>query len=90
MSAFIAKQPNEKYCRFSGVVDCPTHINMTREDYINMCMERARKEAEDVLENYLQPFECVEESFCPNNMTKKEFAEVLKSMSDPNGEYTVL
>lgn len=73
MGAFLAKQPNGKYCRFSGVVDCPTHINMTREDYINMCMERAREEAEDVLKNYLKPFEWVEKSFHPNNMTEKEF-----------------
>ena len=35
MGAFIAKQPNGKYCRFSTIVDCPTHINMTKEDYIN-------------------------------------------------------
>lgn len=90
MGAFLAKQPNGKYCRFSSVVDCPTHINMTREDYINMCMERAREEAEDVLENYLKPFEWVEESFHPNNMTEKEFQEVLNSMSDPKGEYRVL
>lgn len=87
MGAFITKQPNGKYCRFSGVVDCPTHINMTREDYINMCMERAKKEAEDVLENYLKPFEWVEECFCPNNMTKKEFQAVLEKMNDENGQY---
>ena len=90
MGAFIAKQPNGKYCRFSGIVDCPTHINMTREDYINMCMEKARKEAEDVLENYMKPFEWVEQGFCPNNMTYEEFAEVMRKMSDPNAEYEVL
>lgn len=57
MGAFITKQPNGLYCRFSTVVDCPTHINMTKEDYINICMERAREEAEEVLEKYTRPFE---------------------------------
>ena len=75
MGAFITKQPNGLYCRFSTVVDCPTHINMTKEDYINICMERAREEAEEVLENYIKPFELIEEYFHPNNMSKKEFKE---------------
>ena len=80
MGAFITKQPNGLYCRFSTVVDCPTHINMTKEDYINLCMERAREEAEDVLENYIRPFEWVKEYFHPNNMSKKEFKECLNKM----------
>lgn len=25
MAGFIVKQPNGLYCRFSTVVDCPTH-----------------------------------------------------------------
>lgn len=83
MGAFITKQPNGLYCRFSTVVDCPTHINMTKEDYINLCMERAREEAEDVLENYIRPFEWVEEYFHPNNMSKTEFKECLNKMELP-------
>lgn len=83
MGAFITKQPNGLYCRFSTVVDCPTHINMTKEDYINFCMERAREEAEDVLENYIRPFEWVEDYFHPNNMSKKEFKECLNKMELP-------
>jgi hypothetical protein len=83
MGAFITKQPNGLYCRFSTVVDCPTHINMTKEDYINICMERAREEAEEVLENYTRPFEWIEEYFHPNNMSKKEFKECLNKMELP-------
>ena len=83
MGSFIAKQPNGLYCRFSTVVDCPTHINMTKEDYINICMERAREEAEEVLENYVKPFEWIEEYFHPNNMSKKEFKECLNKMELP-------
>ena len=83
MGAFVTKQPNGLYCRFSTVVDCPTHWNMTEEDYIEMCAEKAREDARDVLKNYLRPFDWVEEYFYPNNMTKEEFEEILKNMHEP-------
>lgn len=57
MAGFISKQPNGLYCRFSSVTDCPTAWNMTREDYINMKMQEAKEDAEDVLDNYLKPFD---------------------------------
>ena len=82
MGAFVARQPNGLYCRFSTVVDCPTHWNMTEEDYIEMCAEKAREEARFVLENYLRPFDWVEEYFYPNNMSKEEFEAVLRDMND--------
>ena len=44
MGAFIAKQPNGLYCRFSTVVDCPTDWNMTEEDYLKLCAEKGREE----------------------------------------------
>jgi len=78
MGAFIAKQPNGKYCRFSTIVDTLTHYNMTKEEYVEMCIEKARKEAIDVLENYLRPFGWVEDSFRANNMTTEEFKEILE------------
>ena len=53
MAGFVSKQPNGLYCRFSTVVDCPTAWNMTREDYINIKMQEAKEDAEDVLDNYL-------------------------------------
>ena len=59
MAGFISKQPNGLYCRFSSVTDCPTAWNMTREDYINMKMKEAKEDAEDVLDNYLKPFDMV-------------------------------
>ena len=82
MGAFISQQPNGLYCRFSGVVDCPTHWNMTKEDYINNTTGtvRSKAEAEDILVNYLQPFSEVVERFVPNNMTQSEFDELLKEM----------
>ena len=93
MGGFIAKQPNGKYCRFSTVVDCPTHINMTFEDYVKVIMERgyqewkAREEAQDIIDNYLYPFEAVIEYFTPNNMTQKEFEKYIEKMKEPDGKY---
>ena len=45
MGAFIARQPNGLYCRYSEVVDNITHYNMTEEEYIELCADRARREA---------------------------------------------
>lgn len=83
MGAFIAKQPNGLYCRFSSIVDCPTHWNMTREDYLNNYTGtvRSRDEGEDILNNYLKPFSEAIERFVPNNMTQKEFDSLVKEMS---------
>lgn len=80
MGAFIAKQPNGLYCRFSTIVDTVTDYNMTEEEYIELCAEKARKEARETLERYLRPFDEVERRFIPNNMTRKEFKKILKEM----------
>lgn len=82
MATFIAKQPNGLYCRFSSVVDCPTDWNMTEEDYIELCKERAEEEAKNVLKYYLRPFEMIKERFIPNNMTEEEFEEFLRDTSN--------
>ncbi len=83
MGAFVTRQPNGLLCRFSSIVDCPTHYNMTDEEYIEMCAERAREEARDVLENYLKPFEWVSDYFRANIMTQEEFEKALQEMKLP-------
>lgn len=80
MAGFIARQPNGLICRFSSVVDTVTHYNMTEEEYIEMCAERAREEARDTLKNYMKPFEWVKDYFHPNNMTQEEFDKILAEM----------
>jgi len=84
MGAFIAQQPNGLYCRFSTIVDCPTHWDMTEEEYINlkveMAIENAKREAKSILSKHLRPFDEVEERFIDNNMTKEEFEQLLKEM----------
>ncbi len=83
MGAFITKQPNGLYCRFSTIVDCPTHWNMTENDYIEMCAEKAREEARSILHNSgFYDFKMVKDRFYPSNMTKKEFKAFLKEVGD--------
>lgn len=87
MGSFIFKQPNGRYGRFSTVVDCPTHINMTRDDYVEVVMERqglnrkrAEEEADDVLKHYLHSYsECLDR-FVDNNMTDEEFQDMRYKM----------
>ncbi|MDQ0158969.1 hypothetical protein [Alkalibacillus salilacus] len=93
MSGFIAKQPNGLYCRFSTAVDCPTHINMTKEDYLNNVTGTvsSREEGGEVLKNYLFPFEEIVERFVPNNMTESAFEEVIQKVNDSEQtEYEVI
>ncbi|MED3792385.1 hypothetical protein P4571_08010 [Niallia alba] len=84
MAAFISQQPNGLYCRFSTVVDCPTHWNMTREDYLNNVTGTVRNKEEGklILRDHLQPFTEVIYRFIPNNMSQKEFDSLLKLMSE--------
>ena len=82
MAGIICKQPNGLYCRFSTFIDSFTHINMTEQDYIDYCVERAKKEARDMLENYVRPLSEAKELFVPNNNTVEEFNEMLKEMGD--------
>lgn len=78
MGAFFCKQPNGLYCRFSTVVDCPTHYNMTEQDVIDLYVADAKEAAKDMLENRLKPFYWVGEHFWPTSMTQEEFDKFLE------------
>jgi hypothetical protein len=80
VGAFIAKQPNGLYCRFSTVTDCITHDNMTAEFYIKMCMNRAKVEAESILANNVRPFSEIIEQTKFMNIHKDDFQDWLKSV----------
>ena len=80
MGSFIARQPNGKYCRFSSVVDCPTDWNLTEQDYIDLCVEKATVEAKNILVNYVKSFDEVIERYEPSNMKKSEFKKFLKEV----------
>lgn len=86
MAGFIVRQPNGLLCRFSTITDCPTHYNMTDEEYINICRERAALEALEVIERYTRPFSEIKERFYPNNMSQEEFEKILLEMEKPIAE----
>ncbi|MDU2106341.1 hypothetical protein [Clostridium sp.] len=83
MGAFISRQPNGLYCRFSTIVDCPTHYNMTEEDYINNVTGtvKSKNDGLDTLKNHLRPFKEVIESYRPTNMELEEFTKIVNEMS---------
>lgn len=81
MSGMIAKQPNGLYCRISTVVDAPTHWNMTEQDYIDMCVDKAKKDAKYVLANYCYKFDDALARVRygkDTNMTTEEYEQFLK------------
>lgn len=79
---FVARQKNGLLCRFSTITDTVTHYNMTDEEYIEMCAQRARDEARTTLKHYLRPFEQVKESFISTNMSRNEFNRILRLMEE--------
>lgn len=88
MGAFIAKQPNGLYCRFSTVVDTITHYNMTFDDYVNdvqICRygrsrQEAEAEARDTIEHYLRSFQEIIDSFVPRTKLGKSSTNFLEEM----------
>lgn len=79
MAGFIAKQPNGLYCRYSSVVDNITHYNMTEEDYIELCVERAKEEAREILEHAV-PFDRVVSALYPD--TKRDLRGMNKILKE--------
>lgn len=84
MGAMISRQPNGKYCRYSTVIDNFTHINMTAEQYIEYCRERAAEEAQDVLDRHLIPFARIENEVKENPVIPND---ILDKMRQPDGQY---
>jgi len=84
MGAFISEQPNGLYCRFSTIVDCPTHWNMTREDYLNGVTGTvaSREDGEEILKNWMLPFSEVEKRFQPYSMTQHEFDKFITEVNE--------
>lgn len=55
----LARQPNGKLCRWSTNTDSITDYNMSEDEYVEMCAERAREEAREVLQRHVHPWEYV-------------------------------
>ena len=87
MAGFVVRQPNGLLCRFSTIVDCPTHYNMTEEEYIAARSEcQTREESEDIIQHYIKPFTWLDDYFVPNNMTEEEFKDIKKKMMLPKNQ----
>lgn len=93
----ITEQPNGLYCRFSTIVDCPTHYNMTFDDYVkvihgrgDLTFEGAQKEALDIVTNYNYDFENTMGQFNPSNMTQEKFDLIYEEMHEKVNEKTVM
>lgn len=77
---FIAKQPNGLYCFFDDIDDQPKKWNITKDEYIKICVESAKKNAIEMLEN-AKDFREVYDSFIEDdNMTEDDFNNFLKEV----------
>ena len=85
MPAYIAKQPNGLYCRFSSVVDTVTHTNMTEKDVVDLFVKNAKEEVEYVLKHRVHNFKDVIEDFMPYNNTVEEIDELVKEIGQKEG-----
>lgn len=86
MAGLIAKQPNGLYCRISTVVDAPTDWNMTEQDYIDMCVKKAKEEAKIVLANYCYDFDVALNRVRYGKDTEMTTEEYEKFIKDCNTE----
>ena len=77
--SFISRQPNGLLCRFSTVTDTITDYNMTDEEYIEMCAQKAREEARETLKHSLRPFERVKESFRDSEINGNRSSQIKES-----------
>ena len=89
MGRFLVKQPNGRYCLFSTIVDCPTYVNLTEEDYVQIYLRKAENDVREYLQQLkehpeLTPsFEEMDKYFHPNNMSEKEYKEYKEIMTKP-------
>lgn len=83
--SYIARQPNGLLCRFSSMVDAITDYNMTEEEYIELCAERARQTARQNIaqKGWVEPFSRVIEDFYPRKQEDvDEFIKLLREVGD--------
>lgn len=92
MGAFIARQPNGKFCRFSTVVDTVTHYNMSENDYIEMCAERAREEARETLKRHVYCFDYAFQAIetAVENGTSNDDIETINKMLSEMGSDKII
>ena len=89
MGRFLIQQPNGRYCLFSSIVDCPTYVNLTEDDYIKIYMEYAKRDAINYIKQlkeypcYHELYENIDEYFHPINMDEETFNKLKAIMETP-------
>lgn len=85
MGSCIVKQPNGLYCRYSSVVDAPTHYNLTKEEVKALLLKYAEDEINDrllSLEKYPEwgwTFEDVKKNtIVGDNISREQFERFCK------------
>lgn len=91
MGWITARQPNGKICIFSTVVDQIIYDNLSDEEYVNVCVERAVERAKHNAELELKHnmddynFDEIKGGFYPDSEQGIEnIREWLKSVGDPD------
>lgn len=90
---FVARQPNGRLCLFSSIVDCPIIYQMTDDDYVEYCAERAREEARKNLQNkkFLKSMKMVVAETTDENMSEDELFKILRESAEPyDGDMIIL
>lgn len=83
MEGLISRQPNGLLCIYEPTIHDVTYYNLwTDDEYVELCVEQARIEAKDRIENPVQPFNDIEQSLWgyPSQAVKDQ---VLKELSQP-------
>lgn len=89
MGAAFIKQPNGRYCRFSSRVDCPTDINLTKQDIKAALMAIHEEDVDrriamlDIKPEWGWSYEDMKKATLFNNITEQEFRDLCKEMETP-------
>lgn len=79
----IIKQPNGKYCIFSGIVDNITHYDLTREEIIEVKLEQAR---EEIIYNVDRILSKIEKNEQPYHQFTMSFDDMIEQIKVVHGE----
>lgn len=91
MGAAFIKQPNGLYCRFSTIVDSPTHWNMTKEEIKELLMKKAEEDIDKRIADLDKHPEwgwsfkdVLSHTFLENgNISKEDFERFKKDCNEP-------
>lgn len=78
--AQIIKQPNGKYCLFSGIVDDITDVNLDKAEIIEVLVEAERRRIATSVEYILEKIESGKPAYYQFTMTYEDALETVKEV----------